>query len=803
MNKILFLALCLLTLQAYGQDKRTISGYVSDEKTGEKLTGAILYDTVSKSAAGTNEYGFYSLTLPNKEAVLRVSFFGMDPVVLRVPVGENNLNIALYANKQLNEVVVIGTANREIENSNTGSITLQMDKVERLPIILGEKDIMRVVQLLPGVKTGGEASSGIYVRGGSPDQNLILLDGVPIYNASHLFGFFSTFNSDAISGMTLIKGGFPSRYGGRASSVLDIRMKEGNLKDFNVEGSVGVIASRLLVEGPIKKDKTSFAISARRTYLDLLYRPLMIAVAQVDAGYFFHDFNAKIQHKINDKHHLYLSGYFGLDRVFMKDQDSYSYDADGNKYAHSFGSRLQWGNKIGALRWNYKVNPRLFVNTTLIYSKYHFNVGMEDRTDISYIDGTKGLELYTFGLDSGIEDWGLKSDFTFVPNPNHSMRFGVSETYHTFTPGVNYLTVKNDVENQNIKTGSRMQYSHELSYYIEDDFKLGNKLKLNVGVHGSSFFTKKKSYHIPQPRFSANYRMTEKSSLKFGASRMAQYMHLLSNTGIGLPTDLWVPATDEVKPITANQLSLGYYRELSSSIVASVEGYYKKMNNLIQYKEGVSFISGADDWQNRVTTGQGWAYGAEFFIEKKQGDITGWVGYTLSWSERQFDELNFGRKFFHRYDQRHNLSVALTYQLDDEWDFGVVFVFGTGNAITLATQQYSAAPNQAFSNGWGWGSPMLSNFEQMNDYRMPAYHRLDVGANRTRKKKYGDSVLSFSVYNIYNRQNAFMLYDGYNKMGNKALFQMSLFPMIPSVSWKFKFDFHRIKMNKTAQNATN
>lgn len=796
MKKTLLLTIIFLGILPFNaQEKRTISGTITEDRTGEPILGAIIYDTVSKKGTGTNEYGFYSLTIPNENAVLRVTSFGYETQFLSVPIGFNEVNITMLDKSKITgEVVIVGSKNREIESSSSGSIEIQMDKVEKLPIILGEKDIMRVVQLLPGVKSGGEASSGLYVRGGSPDQNLILLDGVPIYNASHLFGFFSTFNSDAISGMTLIKGGFPARYGGRASSVLDIRMKEGNMKHFNVEGSVGIIASRLLVEGPIKKDKTSFSVSARRTYLDLLTRPFVIAATQTDAGYFFQDFNAKIQHKINAKHHLYLSGYFGLDKVFVKEKPFSYYDTEGNQFKNQFQSKLEWGNRIGALRWNYKISPKMFMNTTATYSKYFFNVGLEDRTEINFINGTKGLNLFAFGLNSGIEDWGIKSDVTFVPNPNHSIRFGVSETYHTFTPGINFFKTQDQGNSIDSTFGSVKQFSHELGYYFEDDWKASENFKINFGLHGSSFFTNSKSYHIPQPRLSMNYKLDRKSSIKFGASSMAQNLHLLTNTGIGLPTDLWVPVTDNIEPIRAYQISAGYYRELPQNMVVSVEGYYKKMNNMIQYKEGVSFIGGSSDWQDRVTTGQGWAYGGEFFLEKKRGKLTGWIGYTLSWSERQFDELNFGRKFFHRYDQRHDINVALTYDLNDTWDFGVVFVFGTGNAITLSTQSYSAAPNTFNYNYW---SPTLSNFDQMNDYRIPSYHRLDIGANRKKLTKYGHSVWSLSIYNVYNRQNPFYVFQGWNNAGFKTLKQVSLFPMIPSFSWKFQFDFQKIKENKT------
>ncbi|MEN9303303.1 MAG: hypothetical protein RL264_1732 [Bacteroidota bacterium] len=793
MRTLLFLAL-FFSFLSYSQtdDKRTISGYIMDEKTGEKLIGATILDTVSKKGAATNEYGFFSLTIPNKAAFLRISYFGLQTKYVELPIGKDELNLSLFKVTEIDEVVV--SAKRQVESSNSGTIELQLDKMNKLPLIFGEKDILRVLQLLPGIKSGGEASSGIYVRGGGPDQNLILLDGVPIYNASHLFGFFSTFNSDAISNVTMIKGGFPARYGGRASSVLDMRMKEGNMKNYNLEGSIGFISSRLLVEGPIKKDKTSFCVSARRTYIDALFRPFLIAFEQVDAGYFFHDFNAKIQHKINEKHHIYVSGYFGLDKIFVKDKPTTYYDNDGTTYSNRTSSRLQWGNSIGSVRWNYKINPKLFLNTTGTFSSYNFKVGFEDETKIKYTDGSKGLEKYAFGYDSGILDWGIKSDFTFIPNPNHNIKFGIAETYHTFTPGISYVNIKDGNENYSQKNGSKTQYSHEISLYFEDDFRISERFKVNIGLHQGSFLTNRKFYSIPQPRLSANLMLNDKSSIKFGISRMAQFLHLLSNTGIGLPTDLWVPATDQTKPVIADQISLSYYHELPKNMVFSVETYYKKMNNLIQYKEGVSFISGSQDWQQKVTVGQGWAYGAEFFVEKKKGKFTGWLGYTISWTERQFDELNFGKKFYYRYDRRHDLSLVLTYDINDKWDVGLVFVYGTGNAMTLGTQVYSAAPNSAF---WTYiNEPTITNFEQMNDYRMPAYHRMDIGANRKKIKPYGNSILSFSIYNVYNRQNPFMITREINENGNPVLMQTSLFPLIPSVSWKFQFDFEKMKKTK-------
>lgn len=798
MKHFLVLLLLLSSSLLLSQEKRTISGYITSEKTGEKLIGAVIYDTVSKKGAGTNEYGFFSLTIPSKDAYLRVSYFGMITKYTLCALGRKEINIALTDIKELEEVTVTSEgARRNVESSGNGTIELQLDKLDKIPMILGEKDVLRMIQLLPGVKSGGEASSGIYVRGGGPDQNLILLDGVPVYNTQHLFGFFSIFNSDALSNVTLIKGGFPARYGGRASSVLDMRMKEGNMKNYNVEGSTSWISSRILVEGPIKKDKTSFAFSARRSYMDLLYRPFLIARGN-DGGFFFHDVNLKVQHKINDKHHLFVSGYFGKDKLFFKlGGDSY-YDGNGTKYNYSFGSKLEWGNSLAVVRWNYKISPKLFLNTTATFSKYQFLINLNDEFKTTPVNGPSTSNSSDINYFSGILDWGIKSDFTYIPNPNHNIKFGVSETYHTFSPGITYIKIEDQSFDLDTTLGSSKNYSHEASIYFEDDYKISDILKINYGLHNTFFFAQNKTYSELQPRLSGNLMLNENASLKFGATRMAQFLHLLSNSGIGLPTDLWVPATENVKPVIANQFNLGYHQEINKIYNFSVEAYYKKLNNIIQYKEGVNFISLNDDWEKRVTSGQGWTYGAEIFIEKRKGKLSGWLGYTLSWSQRQFDSLNFGEKFYYRYDRRHDLSLVLSYDINEKWDVGFVFVYGTGNAVTIGSQNFSVDPGVS-----NYGGQFVNNFENLNNYRMPSYHRMDIAANYKKDKKWGHSVISYSIYNIYNRQNPFIIYTGFNDFGKPALMQASLFPFLPAITWKFKFDFEKIKRNKQEKTTEN
>lgn len=748
---------------------------------------ATVYDTISKTGTVTNEYGFYSITIPENKAVLRISYLGLNTRFAAVPTGKDELDVALEG-EDLQEIegveVSAESVRKSTEETNSGTLELSLDKVEKLPVFMGEKDVVKTLQLMPGVSSGGEGSSGLYVRGGGPDQNLILLDGVPVYNASHLFGFFSVFNNDALSKVTMIKGGFPARYGGRTSSVLDMRMKEGNMKKYNIEGSIGLISSKLLVEGPIKKDKTAFIVSARRTYADLLIKPF-IRNQENQGGYYFYDLNAKIHHKINNKHHLYLSGYFGQDKAKFEDKYEYTNNnepSNPTSYKSESESGLGWGNAIGAFRWNYRIAPKLFMNTTATYSLYKFNIGANDFYSTTDTSGTSSSS-FEINYLSNIEDWSGKTDFTYIPNTRHYVKFGVGNIYHTFRPGV-FSFKESGYGSGSESKSETIQYANEASAYIENDHKITEWLKINYGLHYSMFFVKEKNYSQLQPRISGNAVISDNSSIKFSYARTAQFIHLLSNTGIGLPTDLWVPSTEKIGPIIADQVGLGYnqlFAENKYNLV--VETYYKTMSNLIQYKEGVSFIGNSTNWENKVEVGRGWSYGGEVFLEKKQGDLTGWVGYTLSWTERQFDNINGGEKFPYTYDRRHDLSIAATYELNKKWDFGVVFVASTGRAVSLPTQQFGAAQNPILSNFY---ANQVNYLSSINGYRMPAYHRLDIGANYHKEKKWGETIWSFSIYNVYSRQNAFYLFIDTDFNNKPKLKQIALFPIIPSISWKFK-----------------
>ena len=786
--KSLLTLLCLCAALA-GTAQHTISGYIQDDANGEMLIGATLFDLESGKGTTTNVYGFFSLTLPQDSVKLRISFVGYESQLMEFYLdGDRTFNVNMGGAVALQEFEVVASESERIEEkSEMSTIDVSMEKVKALPVFLGERDVMKTIQLLPGVQSGSEGSSGLYVRGGGPDQNLILLDGVPIYNASHLFGFFSVFNADAINSVKLVKGGFPARYGGRLSSVIDIRMNEGNMKEFHGEGSIGLISSKLTLEGPIKKDKTSFIVSARRTYIDLLARPLIKASSGDGSfgGYYFYDVNAKLNHKFSEKSRLFVSGYFGNDDFYSKFKDKWT--NNGTSYNTEEEGGLKWGNIIGAVRWNYLFSNKLFSNTTFTYSRYKFVVGFSEEQ--TWSGATSGSQNFSFDYTSGIEDFAGKVDFDYLPHPDHYIKFGVGHTYHTFTPGVNtYQESSTSIGEQTIDTtfGSQIQYGHESWVYVEDDVKIGSRFKGNFGVHASSFYTDKKFYFSVQPRFTGRYLLTEDFSLKASYARMTQYLHLLTNAGIGLPTDLWLPVTDSVPPQQSQQIAIGAAKTLKGKYEISLEAYYKTMDNLIEYKDGASFFGSETDWQKKVEIGKGWSYGAELLLEKKQGKTTGWIGYTLSWTKRQFDNLNFGEVFPYRYDRRHDIGAAMTHKFNDRVDIGVVWVYGTGNAVTLGQERYNSLSSSFPDDPYEWGGE-VEHVDSRNNYRMPSYHRLDVGVNLHKKTKWGERTWSFGLYNMYSRQNPFYLYFSNNTAGERQLTQVSLFPILPSFSYQFKF----------------
>lgn len=778
----------LMCSSAIFAQKITITGYITDQKSGEKLIGANVYNANNFVGTVTNSYGFFSLTLNQGPVKLTVSYVGYSTYQEQLNLtNDQNLNIELKPTIEIDEVVVEGKgAAGGVRSSQMSVVEIPIRTIKNLPVLLGEADIIKTIQLLPGVQSGTEGMSGMYVRGGGPDQNLILLDGVPVYNVNHLFGFFSVFNPDAIHNVKLMKGGFPARYGGRLSSVLDISMKEGNTKKFKGSAAVGIISAKLALEGPIG-DNTSFIVSGRRTYIDILAYPIIqLARASEDLenmrfGYFFQDFNAKINHTFSQKSRLYVSAYMGKDKFYsyIKDKGTDLYEGS---WSYEERMQLWWGNITAAVRWNYVINKKLFSNTTFTASRYKMFTGLE------FIEDDVLSDKLTY--DSGILDYSGKIDFDYFPVPNHSVKFGLSEIYHTYNPGVTGFTFTEDGDQVNTTFGNNKLYAHELGAYIEDDIRLGALLKINVGMRLSGFKVRDKFYYGLEPRISGRYLVSDKLSIKASYANMNQYINLLTNSTIGLPTDLWVPVTDKIKPQYAHQVAAGAVYAINNDIDISIEGFYKYMDNIVEYKSGASYFSVTDDWEDKIAMGEGWSRGLEFLLMKKYGKTTGWIGYTWSKTDRRFNrfgqEIGFGKKFPYKFDRRHDISFVLTHNVNERIDVGLTWIYGTGNAVTMGFETYPEAIANTYENYY-W-SPELTYIENRNNFRMPAYHRLDLSINFKKQKKIGLRTWNLSIYNAYNRKNPFFLnwetdYDSQKR----KLYQYSLFPILPSVSYKLDF----------------
>ena len=771
-------------ISAFSQAKSiTISGYVREQGSDEFLIGVNIYLKGTQIGTSTNNYGFYSLTIKPQKADLVYSYVGYESQFISENYNNDSvMNIYLEPSTELSEVEVYGNRDEKIANKVEMSVVrVPVKQIRDIPALLGEKDVFKVLQLMPGIRGGSEASSGLYVRGGGPDQNLVILDDAPVYNAMHLFGFFSVFNGDAIKSIELYKGGFPARYGGRLSSVIDMSLKDGNREEFGGEGSIGILSSRLLLEGPIIKKKSSFIISARRTYIDVLARPFIAAMGEgVNSGYYFYDLNAKVNYEISDKDKLYLSGYFGRDKFYA--------DMDYGNNAKS-SNDLFWENVTSTLRWNHQFSNKLFSNTSLIYSNYQFVVDIEEK------DGSDAFHL---NYKSGIRDIGLKTDLSWVPNNKHYIRYGATITNHLFTPSALVIKISSTELDSRVKELN----SIESAAYIEDEWRIKPQFKVNLGLRLSNFNHNSKSYFDLEPRILMSYMITDLFSIKASYAQMSQYVHLLTSTGIGLPTDLWVPSTDKIGPQKSKQFAIGIAKDFEDPILSlSVEGYYKVMNHILSYKEGANFMmiddpTSSDDfnYEDAVTTGDGYSMGLEVLLQRKFGKLTGWIGYTLSYTKYKFDELNNGKEFFPRHDRRHDFSIVGIYKLNETVTLSATWIYGTGDAITLAQSTYTANTHNPYSgliNGSNneFLSQYANHYDEKNSFRMAAYHRLDIGVQFSKKLKKGrERVIEVSLYNTYNRQNPFFYYTGYNSNSNtNVLKQVSLFPILPGVSYYLKF----------------
>jgi hypothetical protein len=781
----LILLLVLLPVNGQTTGRFTISGYVKEAISGESLNGVNIFLSDRKTGTATNTYGFYSITLPASDSIeLVASYVGFTSRSFKISLKNDvELNIELKTNLILDQVIVSADRKeKQSESARMSSVNLQVAQVKSVPSLFGEKDVLKVLQLLPGVQKGSEGSSGIYVRGGGPDQNLIILDDAIVYNASHLFGFFSLFNGDALKSIELIKGGFPARYGGRLSSVVEMNMKEGNKEEWHGEGGIGIISSRLTVEGPLVKGKSSILLSGRRTYADLLIKPFM---GSTKTGYYFYDFNAKINYDFGRKDKLYLSGYFGKDRFYVKEKSEIRDETTG----------LDWGNSTATLRWNHLFSNKLFSNTSAIFSNYSFGIYSETK------DNTENQKYYV-DYYSGIRDITLKYDIDYIPDPKHWFKAGAIIIDHRFNP---HAFVERNIYTDSLTRDITYTNGLESAVYLEDTWQPVNTLKINGGFRFSDFLASKRNYHFFEPRISVAWRLKNDFALKASYASMNQFIHLISNTGISLPTDLWVPTTNRVRPQQSQQLALGFVKDMSRHDLSfSMEGYYKKMKNVLAYKEGATFLTIDEpgsasyiNWENNVTAGHSWSYGVEILLQKKTGKFTGWIGYTLSWTQMQFDSINFGRKYFARYDRRHDISVVGTYKFNDHITLSGTWVYGTGNALTIPASEYMV--KEHYPSGYTPDYERLdivNDLSEKNNFRMAPYHRLDLGIQFHKTKKWGERTWEISVYNAYNRKNAFFYFNDTKQVVDPStmrlkrvgiLNQVSLFPVLPSITYSFKF----------------
>ncbi len=791
----------------------SLTGTVRDSTNGETVIGATILLKESGQAVFTDVYGRYSISSPPGKYTVLVSYVGFRSQSQPVVLNKNaTMNFKIAALQEILEVEITAKADSEnVKRSQMSVVQLDMAEIKKVPAFMGEVDILKTIQLLPGVKNAGDGNTGFYVRGGGPDQNLILLDEANIYNASHLLGFFSVFNGDAVKNVTLHKGSMPAQYGGRLSSVLDISMKDGNNQFYEVEGGIGVIASRITAQGPIVRDKSSFIVSARRTYVDIVAKPWIEKSEFKGTSYHFYDLNMKLNYLINDNNRLYLSGYFGRDKFIYTDNEN------------DFSTDIPWGNSSACLRWNHVYNPRLFANTSLIFTDYQFSFGASQQ------------DFYVT-IFSGIRDWSLKHDVTWMPNSRHTIKTGVQYIYHTFTP--TNVSAKQGETVFGVGRAIKL-YSHEAAVYVNDDWDITSKIRLAVGLRFGNFtqvgpfdrfvkdaqgkiidtisYSKNKvvaNYNGLEPRLGLRYTLSRSSSIKASYSRNFQYVHLATISSVSLPTDVWMPCTEVIKPQISNQAAAGYFKNFKDNLFeTSVEVYYKNMQNQVEFAEGAQPSDNVfDNPDNAFTFGKGWSYGAEFFVKKTRGKFSGWVGYTLSWTWRQFDAINYGLKYLAKYDRRHDVSVVVTYEHNKEWNFGSVWVYGSGNRGTL--------PNGFFL----YEGTLSNDYGLRNSYQFIPYHRLDLNATYSpdRNKhlarraerlkaeaiaqgrdendippvkkwmKHFRNSYTLSVFNAYNRYNPYFIYltrsgdftSGTLKVGAR---QVTLFPIIPSFTWNFHF----------------
>ncbi len=771
----------------------TVSGHITDKASGETLIGAgVITDG---AGAATNTYGFYTLTIPQGKGVsLKYSYVGYDDVTLTLDLlRDTTVNVALKANSELKEAVVSAQRESGIMATKMSAIEIPMNMIKNTPVLFGEADVLKTIQLMPGVQSGAEGFSGIYVRGGGPDENLLLLDGISLYNAEHMLGLFSIFQPEAVKKVTLYKGSFPARYGGRTSSIIDVRTNDGNLHETHGTVGVGVLCDKFHLEGPIAKGRTAYSISARGMHTFLFDG--ILRAAKVPANYYFFDMNGKLTHWFSDRDRLFLNAYYGRDIFHFMEEDEYEITGGSNEYRkYDDKTHIRWGNLLTSARWNHVFNGRLFSNATVAFTDYRMRMGY---TTSEKSQDTEYFYKYKFDYGSGIRDLTAKIDFDYTPAPRHIIKFGGEYVNHAYIPET-YTTVEKENDKGQMVTDTtytnkkeKNRLGHEMSFYIEDDFTVGGWLTLNPGVHLAMFLTSGRTYWSPEPRMSAKVDFGKGVSVKAAYSRMAQYVHLLSSAQITLPIDLWVPITRNIKPVTADQYSLGLYYNGLPGWEFSVEGYWKDMHNVLEYKDGVSFMASSQSWEDNVVMGDGRAYGVEVFIQKTIGKTTGWLGYTLAKSDRVFSNglINNGERYPYRYDRRHNISLVVNQQLGKKWDLSAVWTFATGGTTTIPERESIVMlPDGTFTQ--------IDYAPHRNNYRLPPSHRLNIGVNYHKRLRRGESIWNFGVYNAYNRLNPnFVYYKADTRGDSKSslytrkakLKSVTILPIIPSFSYTYNF----------------
>ena len=803
MRKYIVLFLLLVSQAAFSQNKNTItvSGLITDAASGETLIGAGA--TVGKDGAVTNNFGFYSLSVPKSAGKVEISYsyVGYTTQTISVPaLKDTTVNVTLVPGASLQEAVVTAQKESGIESTKMSAIEVPIAAIKSAPALFGEADVLKTIQMLPGVQGGTEGFSGLYVRGGGPDENLLMLDGIPIYNAEHMLGIFSVFQPEAVKKITLYKGAFPARYGGRISSILDVRTNDGNLYETHGSFGISMISDKLHLEGPLWKGKTSYSISGRGMHT-LLLTPIL-KLTGFDGNYFFYDLDAKLTHRFSDRDRLYFNVYNGLDDFYYKNTDDYTNGMTGGAVTDSQNLGIRWGNTVAALRWNHVMSPKLFANTTVAFNRYKMKMGSDLVSKEVQPNGTIDNNQYNFDYRSGMRDWVAKVDFDYTPTPSQQVKFGAEYTFHTFIPET-LTTFAQETSGGAVQLDTTInmksnaaQIGHEANLYIEDDIRLGSRVTLNPGLHASLFGTQGKTYWSLEPRMSAKVNFTQDWSAKASYSRMSQYVHLLSSSQLSLPIDLWVPITKNIRPETSNQYSLGLYYDGIPGWEFSLEGYYKSINNVLEYKEGVAFLFDSSGWENKVEVGSGRAMGLELFIEKTMGRTTGWLGYTLAKSDRLFPTINHGERFPYRYDRRHNINLVVNHKFNEKFDLSATWNYASGGVTTL--------PERTIVMMSPTGDLRYSDLvTSRNNYRLPSSHTLNLGFNFHKKHNRGEGIWNLSVYNAYNHMNPSLVLkendttgimtqspDGtisWERASEVRLKKITLLPFFPSIGYTRTF----------------